>query len=82
MASLASYRRCCDQLIAAWRAFFAGLEARLAQQRFGVVAGKVLSPPIYQPKSVTQVSFVLIQVKGSAHSTRHKLTRRASRSGL
>ena len=42
VTSLASYRRCCDQLTAAWQAFLAKREARLAQQRrFGTAAEKV-----------------------------------------
>lgn len=42
VASLASYRRCCDRLTAAWPEFLAKREERLAQQRrFGAAAEKV-----------------------------------------
>ena len=42
VVSLASYRRCCDRLIAAWPEFLAKREERLAQQRrFGTAAEKV-----------------------------------------
>ena len=42
VVSLASYRRCCDRLTAAWPAFLARREERLAQQRrFGTAAEKV-----------------------------------------
>ena len=42
VVSLASYRRCCDRLTAAWPDFLAKREERLAQQRrFGVAAEKV-----------------------------------------
>ncbi len=42
VASLASYRRCCDRLTAAWPAFLAKRQERLAQQRrFGTAAEKV-----------------------------------------
>ena len=42
VVSLASYRRCCEHLTAAWPAFRARREERLAQQRrFGTAAEKV-----------------------------------------
>lgn len=42
MASLASYRRCCDRLTAAWPGFLAMREECLAQERrFGTTAEKV-----------------------------------------
>jgi hypothetical protein len=42
VASLASYRHCCDRLAAAWPAFLARRHERLAQQqRFGTAAEKV-----------------------------------------
>jgi hypothetical protein len=41
-APLASYRRCCDRLAAAWPEFLARRQERLAQQRrFGTAAEKV-----------------------------------------
>jgi hypothetical protein len=42
VASLASYRRCCDRLTAAWPHYLAKRQERLAQQRrFGTAAEKV-----------------------------------------
>jgi hypothetical protein len=42
VTALASYRRCCDRLAAAWPGFAARRQERLAQQRrFGTAAGKV-----------------------------------------